>query len=371
VPQGWVYRLPTEAEWEYACRAGTTTEFAAGTSLSCAVANYSTCVGQTATVGSYAANAFGLYDMCGNVAEWCLDAWDGSANYPTAAATDPYVSTGTTRILRGGALGNPSYACRSATRSGLAPTATTVSCGFRVVLAPALGPVVVPLPNFVAIPAGTFQMGSTAGSPNEQPVHQVTITQPFWMGKYEVTQAEYQAVMGSNPSYFPGVSRPVEQITWNNAMAYCAALTTTERAAGRVPAGYQYRLPTEAEWEYCCRAGTTTEWNTGTSLGSAQANIGSGQTVNVGSYSANAFGLFDMHGNVWEWCLDAWDGSNNYPASAVSDPYVTSGPDRVYRGGGWYFSVVYCRSAFRGVNYPGYSYGDIGFRVVLAPVLVP
>jgi formylglycine-generating enzyme required for sulfatase activity len=163
-------------------------------------------------------------------------------------------------------------------------------------------------------------------------------------------------------------------VTWIDAMAYCSSLTATEAAAGRIPAGYQYRLPTEAEWEYVCRAGTTTEWNTGASLVCGQANFsgcGPGQTTVVGRYPANPWGLFDTHGNVWEWCLDSWDGSANYPSSAVSDPYVSSGPYRVFRGGGWGYIAVICRSALRNFNSPGGSSYDVGFRVVLAPVLVP
>jgi formylglycine-generating enzyme required for sulfatase activity len=158
-------------------------------------------------------------------------------------------------------------------------------------------------------------------------------------------------------------------------MAYCAALTTTEASAGRVPFGYQYRLPTEAEWEYVCRAGTGTEWNVGASLSTSQANFNnrsSGQTTLVGSYAANPWGLFDVHGNVWEWCLDSWDGLANYPSSAVSDPYVSSGHVRVFRGGSWFDPADGCRSAFRFYDgVPGSTNSNIGFRVVLAPVLVP
>jgi formylglycine-generating enzyme required for sulfatase activity len=194
------------------------------------------------------------------------------------------------------------------------------------------------------------------------------------MGKYEVTQAEWQAVMGTNPSSFRGPNLPVETVSWNEAMAYCAALTARERAAGRLPSGYQYRLPTEAEWEYCCRAGTTTEWSVGASLNCGQANYNrcAGRTTTiVGSYSPNSWGLHDMHGNVWEWCLDAWDRSANYPAAAVSDPYVRSGPFRVARSGAWHNSASECRSAIRYGYDPGFrGYAD-GFRVVLAPVLVP
>jgi formylglycine-generating enzyme required for sulfatase activity len=233
-----------------------------------------------------------------------------------------------------------------------------------------------PLLNMVPIASGTFQMGSTAGSSNEQPVHAVTLSTPFWMGKYEVTQAEYQSVMGNNPSYFQGSSysnapqRPVEQVTWFNAVAYCQALTAAEQAVGRVPPGYQYRLPTEAEWEYCCRAGTTTEWNTGTSLSTSQANIQAvlNQTAVVGTYAPNAFGLHDMHGNVLEWCLDTYA---SYAPGPVTDPFVTGGPNRVIRGGSWYFNSFICRSAFRVYVTPGYALSFNGFRVVLAPVLVP
>ncbi len=227
--------------------------------------------------------------------------------------------------------------------------------------------------NMVAIQPGTFQMGSVAGPASEQPVHAVTITRPFWVGKYEITQAEYQAVMGSNPSFWQDAQLPVGNVSWNNAMSYCSTLTASEVAAARIPAGYQYRLPTEAEWEYVCRAGTTTDWNTGASLTTAQANFNyiHGQTTVVGSYPANPWGLFDTHGNVWEWCLDSWDSSANYPSLAVSDPYVSSGSVRVYRGGGWYVTADRCRSAVRNGSNPGIASYNLGFRVVLAPVLVP
>ncbi|MBL8738499.1 MAG: formylglycine-generating enzyme family protein [Planctomycetes bacterium] len=238
--------------------------------------------------------------------------------------------------------------------------------------------------NMVAIAAGTFQMGSPVtplnvapyfNQANAQPVHAVTITRPFWVGKYEVTQAEYQAVMGSQPFAFPGANRPVESVTWSEAVAYCDALTVQEAAAGRLPSGYEYRLPTEAEWEYCCRAGTTSEFNVGASLSCGQANFDGntyyscvGQTSAVGSYAANAWGLHDMHGNVWEWCLDSWDLSANYPAGPVFDPYVTSGTYGVIRGGGWHYISPGCRSACRGVNSRISRHLEVGLRVVCAPV---
>jgi formylglycine-generating enzyme required for sulfatase activity len=243
-----------------------------------------------------------------------------------------------------------------------------------------------PALNMVSVPPGTFQMGSTAYQsqfPQEAPVRQATLSYLFWIGKYEVTQSEYQAVVGSNPSYFVNApnaqQRPVEQVSWNSAVAYCQALTVNEQAAGRVPAGYQYRLPTEAEWEYCCRAGATTEWHTGTSLTTSQANFQGvlasgaytyGQSAAVGSYAPNAFGLHDMHGNVWEWCLDSYA---TYAPGSVTDPFVTGGANRVIRGGSWVsvLSAIFCRSAYRGAFSPVSAGNSFGFRVVLAPVLVP
>lgn len=237
--------------------------------------------------------------------------------------------------------------------------------------------------NMVAITPGSYSRGSGAfagqypSTANELPVHSVTLSRPFWMGRYEVTQAEYQARMGSNPSLWPGASRPVDRVTWHDAMAYCAVLTAAERAAGRLPAGYVYRLPTEAEWEYCCRAGTVTEWNVGNHLDCAQANFYHeqanahcvGQTSVVGSHAANAWGLHDMHGNVMEWCLDGWDGTANYPSGPAADPYVASGPFRVVRGGSWsYFSLVN-RSAFRSWMFPDFTTDSFGFRIVCAPIV--
>jgi formylglycine-generating enzyme required for sulfatase activity len=195
------------------------------------------------------------------------------------------------------------------------------------------------------------------------------------MSKTEVTQAQYEALMRRNPSQFASGAdagrRPVESVSWSDAVAFCQSMSATTVDLDGGP--YGFRLPTEAEWEYCCRAGTTTEWHTGGALTATQANFEASKlsrTAPVGSYGANAWGLFDMHGNVWEWCLDSWGGSANYPSSAVSDPYVTSGPYRVLRGGSWYISAVNCRSAFRNSSLPGNTVNFIGFRVVLAPVLV-
>ena len=247
--------------------------------------------------------------------------------------------------------------------------------------------------NMVFIPPGTFVMGSPASEAlrdSYETQHTVTLTKGFCMGKYAVTQGEYLALMGSNPSYFApahGYSqdlyRPVEQVSWNDATAYCAQLTAQEQLAGRLPAGWVYRLPTESEREYACRAGTNTAFHYGSALRSGMANFygyyeydasvgyiynGSGiylgRTTAVGSYTPNAWGLHDMHGNVWEWCRD-WYGT--YPTGSVIDPQgAPSGSSRVVRGGCWCYDGGFCRSAFRGA-YPSLWYADIGFRVVLAP----
>jgi formylglycine-generating enzyme required for sulfatase activity len=233
------------------------------------------------------------------------------------------------------------------------------------------------------IAPGTFTMGSPtleADRFSGEVQHTVTISQGFWMGKHEVTQGEYLAVMGSNPSYFTGdLQRPVEQVSWNDATNYCGKLTAQERGAGRLPAGYEYRLPTEAEWEYACRAGTTTATAYGDSLSSAQANFNGNnpyggaavgpyleRTTAVGSYAPNAWGLYDMHGNVWEWCLDWW---GDYPSGSVTDPKgPASGSLRMIRGGAWNIRGGYCRSADRG-GWSGTGAGKSvhGFRAVLSP----
>jgi formylglycine-generating enzyme required for sulfatase activity len=262
---------------------------------------------------------------------------------------------------------------------------TNLSDALRFTLLSPPTPCVSAIPGMALIPAGTFMQGSNASSwppyqndPSTQPVHQVTISYCFWMGATEVTQAQYSALMGTNASWFPGPDRPVERVTWFNAQAYCAALTAQQSALSSVPPGYQYRLPTEAEWEYACRAGTTTEFNVGTSLFCYQAKFSfsnhSGSSCNssatdpVASYAPNAWGLYDMHGNVWEWCLDSYAG---YSPGVVTDPFVTGGPERVRRGGGWVMASADCRSAIRNGIDPGFANNDTGFRVVLAPILVP
>jgi formylglycine-generating enzyme required for sulfatase activity len=272
-----------------------------------------------------------------------------------------------------------------------------------------------PIPNgFVNIPAGTFTMGSPIGEPeprydeytrlitkHDEVQHQVTVG-GFYMGRHPVTQSEYYEVMGTNPSKFKeGRDLPVECVSWYDAIEYCNKRSQKE---GLIPAyainknqrdpnnkNYEdyvkwtvtwdetangYRLPTEAEWEYACRAGTIRPFNTGNNITTDQANYNGdyrykdyekgtcrGKTTAVESFSPNAWGLYDMHGNVWEWC---WDWHGDYSNGPLTDPKgAASGLGRVIRGGSWGARAGDLRSAFRFAIHPSYSNRDLGFRLVL------
>jgi formylglycine-generating enzyme required for sulfatase activity len=224
--------------------------------------------------------------------------------------------------------------------------------------------------DLVWVAPGKFLMGSPDNEPgheeNEAPQTQVTLTQPFWLGRTAVTQRQYEAVTGNNPSHFKGPELPVEQVGWDDAMAFCAQLTEREGAAGRLPAGYIYTLPTEAQREYACRAGTTGPF-AGELDAMAWNNANSGGTTHpVGTKQPNAWGLFDMEGNVWEWCRD-WYG-DHLPGGEVTNPTgPPSGSGRVFRGGGWRDVPAGCRSAFRYDFAPVVCGSLLGFRVALVP----
>ena len=238
--------------------------------------------------------------------------------------------------------------------------------------------------KLVLIPKGTFTMGSPIeeeGADNDEEQHQVTIGKDYYLGVTEVTQGQYEKVMGTNPSYFQkrvirksdSSMYPVEQVSWEDAVEFCKKLSDLpeEKKAGRV-----YRLPTEAEWEYACRAGSKAAYSFGENsktLGDYSwfgDNSGS-QTHPVGEKKPNAWGLYDMHGNVWEWCSDWYD---EYPKGAVSDPSGPSeGSSRVLRGGSWFSGAASCRSAFRSGDDPSFrlSDGHYGFRVALSSSGIP
>jgi len=244
----------------------------------------------------------------------------------------------------------------------------------------------------VRIKGGTFTMGSPVDEPerlDSEIQRQVTVGS-FSIGKFEVTQKEYEEIMGNNPSHFKGDgSLPAENVSWFDAIEYCNKLSQREGLTPAYTIGGSgdnrtvawnrnakgYRLPTEAEWEYACRAGTTTPFNTGNNITTDQANYdgnypyndnASGEyretTVSVGSFPANRWGLHDMHGNVWEWC---WDWYGDYETGVQVDPTgAASGDYRVRRGGSWDNIVQYLRSAFRNYDNPGDGYDRFGFRVV-------
>jgi len=200
--------------------------------------------------------------------------------------------------------------------------------------------------------------------------YSVTLSRDFWLGKYEVTQGEYSAVMGKNPSHFPGeLSRPVEKVSYFDAVAYCSAVAKRERDARRLPPGYAYRLPTEAEWEYACRAGTTNLFSFGDSTTEADQYVwtmenSEATTHPVGQKRPNPWGLYDMHGNVWEWCSD-WFAI--YPAVELKDP---SGPKdgkyKVFRGGSWNHAIQFARSKDRFMMAPSNGIYFVGFRIALS-----
>ena len=435
---GLTFDLPTEAQWEYACRAGTVTSLSTGKNITnddeCPNMNeigryaYNQTDGnggysEHTKVGCYIPNAWGLYDMHGNMFEWCLD-WfciDGNMG----VVEDPVgPKTETGRVVRGGCWYMSAGQCRAATRYYGIPSTYGGDTGFRVACLPwqdlyvvvdlsdgpeadnypvrysAEGP---DLNNDTCrttelwlrrIPKGTFMMGSPEeeiGHYSDETSHEVTLSQDFYIGVFECTQKQWELVMGDNPSYYKGGNRPVEYVSYNMIRG-----TGTEAGAGwptyghavdttsfmgklQSKTGLAFDLPTEAQWEYACRAGTTTALNSDMNLtnlfgrdaatddvGRYAFNINDGKGgcsthTKVGSYEPNLYGLFDMHGNVWEWCLD-WYG--DYGTAATANP---SGADlgwlRLLRGGGWDSYATNCRSACRGYYYSSYYDESNGFRV--------
>jgi formylglycine-generating enzyme required for sulfatase activity len=220
--------------------------------------------------------------------------------------------------------------------------------------------------EFVLIPAGEFEMGSPSGEEGrfavEGPVHTVTIEKAYYLSKYEVTQAQWKEVMGSNPSDFEGDDRPVENVSWNDVAEFIKKLNQMEGTD-------KYRLPSEAEWEYACRAGTTTRYSFGDNeslLGDYAWYYGNldRKTHPVGNKKPNNWGLYDMHGNVWEWVQDRWHNNYNVVLKNGSAWESNSGSTRVFRGGGWFSDARSCRSAVRGRFDPDDRGFYVGFRLL-------
>ncbi|MBW3539456.1 MAG: formylglycine-generating enzyme family protein [Planctomycetes bacterium] len=398
---GRTYRLPTEAEWEYACRAGAGTPWPFGSSAANLdrFARYrDNASGRPGSVGEKQPNAWGLYDMLGNVWEWCSDHYDRDY-YAESPSEDPQgPQNGTSRVLRGGSWWDSAEFCRSANRDFYLPTYRDYEVGFRVVCeakgatesASASGSdssQKTVVTNTVGmqlrrIEPGEFLMGSSDALPlaqeQERPQHRVRISRPFYIGVYEVTQDQYRRVMRTNPSHFvasgSGASKirgiatgnfPVETVSWTEAESFCRQLSGLPREAA---AGRTYRLPTEAEWEYACRAGSSGTWH----FGDSAAVLGEyarfrdnadSRTGDVGQMKPNSRGLYDMYGNVWEWCSDRYD-RGYYGWSPLTDPQGQSnGTSRVLRGGSWWDSAEFCRSANRDFYLPTYRDYEVGFRV--------
>jgi formylglycine-generating enzyme required for sulfatase activity len=450
--------LPTEAEWECACRAGGTGDYSYGSDPG-SLAGYAwysaNSGGGTQPVGGKGANAFGLYDMHGNVQEWCADWYDAEYYSVSPSTNPPGPALGTLRVLRGGSWSDGAGDCRSASRSTDIPAGFAGTGGFRcaspvggdetmrrpgtpsgptsqtvgsdngygtsgtrsslddpveyrfnwgdgaysatywsestwashawtaagtytvtvearcrthpAVTAVSAGLAVriynPPPAGMAFIPAGKFRMGSTYGYPEELPVHEVTVG-AFYIDLQEVSFDEYDIFCAATSRVTPADngwgrgSRPVINVTWADAKAYCDW-------DGK-------RLPTEAEWEYACRAGGTGDYCYGSDIGTlanyAWYNANSGaKTQAVGGKNANNFGLFDMYGNVREWCADWYDAGYYTVSPAADPPGPALGTTRVLRGGSWVIGANACRSASRGEGNPAVADANGGFRCVATP----
>ena len=238
--------------------------------------------------------------------------------------------------------------------------------------------------DMIWCPPGTFTMGSPTTEAGRQAdredEHNVSLTRGFYLGKYEVTQAQYEAVMTGNtdslsttPSEFLGNDLPVEKVSWNDVQVFLTLLNAAEQTAGRLPANWQYVLPTESQWEYACRAGSTTAYSWGNTIVNSNANYNwdgaynTGndfkQTRDVGQYVANPWGFFDMHGNVWEWTADRYQAAYPTGNPVINPTGPISGSTRVIRGGSWHGDEAYLRSAERHGWTPNHRHSNLGFRV--------
>lgn len=423
LPSGWAYTFPTEAQWEFACRAGTSTKFSFGddeaqlgkyawfNSNALDVDQYTRIVGQKQP------NAYGLYDMHGNVWEWCHDWYHNTLT----GGTDPDpTSASTFRVVRGGGWNSQGRQCSSSFRSDFSPDDAGKDLGFRVVAISTLGtdqvvgaasptllkavpsepkPLTAPFDatqakkgqkrwadsigkqvvesnsigmRLVLIPPGDFLMGESNNAVS------VTLTQPFFLGQTEVTQGQWEQVMSGIPwrratkgNVHEGPNYPATYTSWGFAMDFCKKLTIKDQAAGYLPEGWAYTLPTEAQWEYACRAGTTTRYSFGDDISKISdyalfrytgTGGASSPPFEVGQRKPNPFGLFDVHGNAMEWCRDKY--KPQLPGG-INPEVVARTRDRVRRGGSTFSRSTDCRSSYRSQYAPNASNSALGFRVSL------
>ncbi len=419
LPADCEYRLPTEAEWEYACRAGSVTDLDKTDETAWWIGNSGS---GPHLVGSKRPNEWALFDMHGNVWEWCLDWY--SDHRPSTSFTDPTgPEEGALRVAKRGAWDVGASSCRSASRFAFNPVDRRRDLGLRVALATKAGlihsiqladPLAGPddtglmldkqppqigqpckLPGLglelVPVPRGTFTMGSPADEAGrttyEGPQTRVTLSRPFWLGKFPVTQAEWQMLMGDNPGTPKNgnLRLPVNNVSWTEAAEFCRRLNGREGAAKRLPSKYIYRLPTEAEWEYSCRAGTTGPYSGNLDDLAWYQNNSRGTPHPVGLKQPNRWELYDLSGNVAEWCLD-WMPEKNASedpefidevirgllgGSLTDPPGPIRGHFRIYRGGSWMSQELFLRSASRSWAEPTTRSPYIGLRVALAPQLTP
>ncbi|MDB5386930.1 MAG: hypothetical protein JWM11_2576 [Planctomycetaceae bacterium] len=477
VPAGTGYYLPSEAEWEFACRAGTTTKYWTGDNdggLLLAGRFDVNSERRTHRVGELKANPFGLHDVHGNVSEWVGDVWGPTyyGQFQHTAARDPRGPNyaGHKHAIRGGDFGCKAVGCRSADRTLDDPSHRHAQIGFRIALridaadkvlserkaksegvvtakhswrpdlpTPAMSPFAteqarqyqeswarhlnVPVEysnrigmKFVLIPPGEFVMGATPAEidaglkevkkeelrhdvySSAGPQHKVILTKSIYLGIYEVTQEQYERVMGVGkpPSHFSPTGggkdavkglntarHPVEMVSWSDACEFCWRLTKLETTTPnnvvaettlKSNSGYEYRLPSEAEWEFACRAGTTTRFWSGDKdedllLAGWFSGNSERRTHAMGELKANPFGLYEMHGNVCEWVRDRWDP--NYYGRFQATPAINpNGPPfaryrHLIRGGAWNVSAPACRASERSIDDPNHHHSHIGFRVAL------
>jgi formylglycine-generating enzyme required for sulfatase activity len=370
------YRLPTEAEWEYAARGGSKSGYYeySGSNTAKNVAVYSAL--KTQSVGSKFPNELELFDMSGNVREWCDDRY---GEYSGEAQDNPAgLASGADRVIRGGAYNSGSANLRTSARDHEKPDKRNINLGFRLAYsAKGAGSATVSRQSasgqngaktlnlpvaLVYVQGGTFTMGCTSEQggdcyDSENPSHSVTLSD-FYIGKTEITQAQWKAVMGDNPSRFKDDSLPVENVSWNEVQDFIGKLNAQT--------GKNYRLPTEADWEYAARGGSKTrsyKYSGGNDIDNvAWYYTNSGEKTHpVGGKQANELGINDLSGNVSEWCSD-WYGT--FSSEAQNNPAGrASGSRRVFRGGNWSLLARSARVSFRSENAPDYRSSGIGFRL--------